>query len=216
MVSEQGSKTDGTRWRIIDCAAELFAESGYGNVSVADVVARAVVSRGAFNYHFPTKESLAAALIRYFDSAMRQKGREVSSESASNLENLIRASFAQQNLILQDVRVRVGMRLGNAMDQICSLESQSLIPTWSAIFVTGMAGAVSDGDIDGDVDPRAVGYALGCGIVGNSLMSFTGVDPIQGLEIIWRNTLRGILTARSELFFDQLLQRMAAQYTRNN
>ena len=43
-------------------ATELFATRGYGDTSVADILASAGVSRGALYHHFDGKEDLFAAV----------------------------------------------------------------------------------------------------------------------------------------------------------
>lgn len=53
------------RERILDATCEVVAEKGYGATTVADVVAAARVTRGAFYSHFQCKqEALVAALTR--------------------------------------------------------------------------------------------------------------------------------------------------------
>lgn len=204
---------DGTRLLIMDAAAEAFIESGYGNVSMSDVVKRAGVSRGACNYHFPTKESLATALIEYFDAEMLAKGRDASSESASSLENLILSSFAQQNLIQRDPKVGIGIRLAQALDQISRTAPVAILPTWTALFADGIAGAIAEGDIVGEADGREIGYVLWCGIAGNNMVApSVGLSLIDGLAMVWRALVRGFVPATSAAYFQQVVQRVAAQY----
>ena len=57
------ARAEATRRRIIDSAVDLFTEMGYGETGLADVLQRAGVSKGAFYYHFDSKESVAAAII---------------------------------------------------------------------------------------------------------------------------------------------------------
>ena len=58
-----------TRHTVIAAAAEIFEERGYGNTSLSDVIERANVTKGAFYYHFATKEDLAAAIIEQANNA---------------------------------------------------------------------------------------------------------------------------------------------------
>jgi AcrR family transcriptional regulator len=48
----------GTRARIVRVAAELFAARGYDATGIADLLAAAQISRGAFYYHVDSKETL--------------------------------------------------------------------------------------------------------------------------------------------------------------
>ena len=52
-----------TRTRLLDAAAEVFAESGVQGASVEQVCARAGFTRGAFYSNFSTKEELFLAML---------------------------------------------------------------------------------------------------------------------------------------------------------
>jgi AcrR family transcriptional regulator len=51
-------RAEETRSHILDAAGELFAERGYDATSVADICARAGVTKGAFYHHFASKQSV--------------------------------------------------------------------------------------------------------------------------------------------------------------
>ena len=44
-------------------AIQLFSHSGYDSASVADICAKAGVSKGAFYHHFPSKQELFLAIV---------------------------------------------------------------------------------------------------------------------------------------------------------
>jgi AcrR family transcriptional regulator len=52
-----------TRRRILDAATALFAEHGYADTPIDDVVRRAGVTRGALYHHFESKETLFRAVV---------------------------------------------------------------------------------------------------------------------------------------------------------
>lgn len=56
-------KGPGTRRRLLDAAAELFATKGYRNVAVRDICEAAVANVAAVNYHFGGKDKLHIAAI---------------------------------------------------------------------------------------------------------------------------------------------------------
>jgi AcrR family transcriptional regulator len=55
MPQQRGEET---RSHILDVGGELFAERGYDATSVADICARAGVTKGAFYHHFASKQSV--------------------------------------------------------------------------------------------------------------------------------------------------------------
>ncbi len=56
-------KGPGTRRRLLDTAAELFATKGYRNVAVRDICEQACANIAAVNYHFGGKDKLHVAAI---------------------------------------------------------------------------------------------------------------------------------------------------------
>ena len=54
---------EGLRARVLDQAARLFQERGYHSTSMHDVMHATGVSAGALHHHFPTKKSLAQAVL---------------------------------------------------------------------------------------------------------------------------------------------------------
>jgi TetR/AcrR family transcriptional repressor of nem operon len=54
---------EGVRSRVLDAAAALFQAQGYHATGMRDVIEKTGLSPGAFHHHFPTKESLALAVI---------------------------------------------------------------------------------------------------------------------------------------------------------
>lgn len=62
-----------TREKILDAAQQLLLEHGYGGTSIDQVITSAGITKGAFFYHFKSKNDLAQALLdRYIqlDDAM--------------------------------------------------------------------------------------------------------------------------------------------------
>ncbi|PRX47123.1 TetR family transcriptional regulator [Prauserella shujinwangii] len=55
---------DERKEQIFTCAAELFGERPYGDVSTSDIAARAGVARGLINHYFGTKRDLYLSVVR--------------------------------------------------------------------------------------------------------------------------------------------------------
>jgi len=55
----------GTRQRILQVAAEVFADSGFEKATVREICMRASVNVAAINYHFGDKENLYIQVLKY-------------------------------------------------------------------------------------------------------------------------------------------------------
>ena len=55
--------TDQTRTAILNAAERLYADRGFGEVTLRDIVAAAEVNLAAVNYHFGSKDELIAELF---------------------------------------------------------------------------------------------------------------------------------------------------------
>ncbi len=62
-----------TRQRILDAAVERFAQNGYHNTSVADIVADSRTSKGAVYFHFPSKEKIFLGLVDEFAGILEKR-----------------------------------------------------------------------------------------------------------------------------------------------
>lgn len=52
-----------TRQVILEAAGAVFDEHGYAATTISMVLERAAVTKGALYFHFPSKESLAQAVL---------------------------------------------------------------------------------------------------------------------------------------------------------
>ncbi len=60
---EMSAKGERTRDDLLQTATRLFALNGYHNTSTQDILDAVSVSKGAFYYHFKSKEDLALAIL---------------------------------------------------------------------------------------------------------------------------------------------------------
>lgn len=89
------ARAQATRDAIIRAAVELVNDVGYGDTGIVDILAKAGVTKGAFYYHFSTRESVASAIVAQGYERIRDIVAAILLDSESSaLENLIRSSFA--------------------------------------------------------------------------------------------------------------------------
>jgi AcrR family transcriptional regulator len=83
-----------TRDRILDAAWLLLEESGGGEVRLADIAAKAGVSRQALYLHFPNRAELLIATTRYIDQKKDTDARLQASRIAANGVDRLNAFIA--------------------------------------------------------------------------------------------------------------------------
>jgi TetR/AcrR family transcriptional regulator, cholesterol catabolism regulator len=58
------TKSERTRQRILDAAAEVLAEQGYAGARLTDIAGRAGMQAGSLYYHFASREELVGEILR--------------------------------------------------------------------------------------------------------------------------------------------------------
>lgn len=71
----QAERSDQTQARVIEAAATVLRRKGYAGLRTDEVARVAKVSRGAQQYHFPTKDSLVLATAAYLLRGGLERGR---------------------------------------------------------------------------------------------------------------------------------------------
>ena len=180
------ARAEATRRKIIETAIELFSELGYGETGLADVLQRAGVSKGAFYYHFDSKEAVAKAIIDEFDNRAAISVQENFDPDAPTLEGIIRSTFAVQALMHRDATVQVGQMLSQALNQVSSAGSK-VYSGWTERFVEMVNAVAKAGGIRAGIDLLDVAEAIWAGVLGSHLVSAArGDDPYTRLARSWR------------------------------
>ncbi|WP_158541073.1 TetR/AcrR family transcriptional regulator [Sporosarcina sp. BI001-red] len=75
---------------IIESAIKLFAENGFTNTSIQEIVNDCGISKGAFYNYFPSKEALHIAIFEYYFEQMRARTLEIDAEQLPPREKLVK------------------------------------------------------------------------------------------------------------------------------
>jgi AcrR family transcriptional regulator len=206
------ARAEATRRRIIESAVELFSELGYGETGLADVLQHAGVSKGAFYYHFDSKEAVATAIIEEFDSTAGRILQEELGADAPTLEGLIAITFAVQALMRDDKLTQVGHRLCQALDQVSSAGSRVYLG-WTDRFVELVKLVIDTGVLVDGVDPFEVAECVWVGILGCNLVSAAiGDDPYARLARCWRVHVRSIVSEHAVAAAYRSIETIAERY----
>lgn len=131
----------GLRARILDQAAKLFQERGYHSTSMHDLMQETGVSAGALHHHFPTKKSLALAVLA---ERVRPAVREAWIDPVRNAPALGKGVAAAFNSIIGGLRARgavQGCPLNNLALELALTDAnlrrgvESIFAEWRAALV---------------------------------------------------------------------------------
>jgi AcrR family transcriptional regulator len=85
------------RRQLLDAATTVFAEKGYRNAGVGDIIARAGVARGTFYLHFTSKQEIFLAIVEDFHGrvtrALEAVDAEAADAAAAGTHAALQASF---------------------------------------------------------------------------------------------------------------------------
>ena len=74
-----------TRGMLIEVARELFADRGYGLVSIEEILRRSGFSRGALYHHFRDKRDLFRAVFEQVDRELVERVAQAAMDEARSL-----------------------------------------------------------------------------------------------------------------------------------
>lgn len=161
-----------TRERILEVAAAAFANDGYEGTSLNDLVRRSGLTKGAFYFHFASKEELALATFRYKQEqfvARVMAEAEHEADAVAELEALIRI---RARLYAEDPSARCILRLGA---ELAKAGPDSEFARYQELTIETFAGIVRRGQAEGsmrlDVDPRRAGEAIFAAMIGADRVS---------------------------------------------
>lgn len=179
------ARAEATRRKIIDSAVDLFSELGYGETGLADVLQRAGVSKGAFYYHFESKEAVAAAIIEEYSRKLIDAGRTSFDPEAPELANVIRTSFECAAIIQHDKTAWVGNELMQAVSQISSTAAR-IYQEWSVGYIEILRKSLAAAGLRDTIDPTEAAESIWATILGCHLLSGAiGDDRFTRLARAW-------------------------------
>jgi AcrR family transcriptional regulator len=137
-----------TRRRIIRQCAEVFDRLGFHGATLNELVGATGLTRGAFYFHFDSKDALAAAIVAEQARLWPRLLEGVAADRPDPLERLVRFAFASAALNRSDVVVRSSSRL-LAERRLIALELPETYPFWFASVHALLVEAERAGELRG-------------------------------------------------------------------
>jgi len=154
-------QSDVTRDRIIDAAYEEIHRHGFQAASLANILAKTGLTKGALYHHFPTKNDLGLAVIdevigEGFEVGVFAPMRE-SGDPVATLRDVIQHKAERATT----ESVKLGCALNNLMQEMSPLNADfkrrlnAILATWQDTVAAALERAQKQGRVRKDVDCRA-------------------------------------------------------------
>jgi AcrR family transcriptional regulator len=187
-----------TRRRILEVAAEAFAERGYVGTSLNDVLKASGVTKGGFYFHFPSKEALALATLRHKQEQWSAAVMAAVLRRPRAVEQLDAMVDALCDLHEQDPTCRAVSRLCTELSEEHPELRPQLTPqftTWVDVVASVIRKGQDEGDIRPEVEPAVVAEV--------AVASFIGLETISE-TLTGRADLRRRAQDFRKLLFDAI------------
>jgi AcrR family transcriptional regulator len=166
------SKAANTRLTILQKAFELIYSKGYQTTSIDDIIATTQVTKGAFYYHFKTKDEMGVAIIEeILKPTMLESFIKPVEDSANPIEDFYNMI---SYLLLEDpfLQVKYGCPVGNLMQEMTPWNNEfskvlaELVDQWKITIEKAVVNAQKLGLIRKDVNGEQVAYFVMSGYWG--------------------------------------------------
>ncbi|MFF4839527.1 ScbR family autoregulator-binding transcription factor [Streptomyces collinus] len=148
-----------TRKQILDAAAQLFDERGYGKTSVKDVADHVGMTKGAVYFHYPTKEALTIAVVEAHYHRWPVLLEAAQAKGLGPLDTVRELLDQTAEAFRDDVVVQGGARL--QMEQPLP---EGLLPQpyvgWISLLTELLVEAAEAGELREGVSPSAAAHTL--------------------------------------------------------
>ncbi|GAB3291617.1 ScbR family autoregulator-binding transcription factor [Parasphingorhabdus pacifica] len=184
-----------TRHAIVVAAAEEFDRVGYDGTPLSAILRRGGVTKGAFYFHFPSKEAVAAELLRFQAQSWSRLRQRWESRGLDPLSTVVGLTGEVTRLLERDVVLRAGTRL-------CSLPVAAGQPEsvdWEQVLHGFLRDAAERGLLHSGVAPEAAARTVHASLVGTWAVGLardgSDVGVADRIHEVWRLLLGGIATA---------------------
>ncbi|MFJ7272326.1 ScbR family autoregulator-binding transcription factor [Streptomyces sp. NPDC099050] len=131
-----------TRRYILEAAAEMFDERGYESTTIAEILERADVTKGALYFHFPSKGDLARAVLAAAVTTDGVRPQELKLQEMVDTLLLLAYRLPREPMLSAALRI--------AVDPQSRLQFGTAWPDWAGL----LAGFLRDAKGRGEVLPH--------------------------------------------------------------
>lgn len=166
------NKAETTRFTILQKAFELIYNKGYQTTSIDDIIATTKVTKGAFYYHFKTKDDMGLAIINELLQPSMKESFIVPLEKS---ENPLKDIYSMmRHLLLENsfLKIEYGCPAANLTQELTPWHSEfsaalsSLTDEWEQALKKCITNGKKKGLIRKEINATDVGYFIMSGYWG--------------------------------------------------
>jgi len=155
-------KSEATRLNILQKAFELIYTKGYRNTSIDEIIATTQVTKGAFYYHFKTKDEMGLAIINELMKPMMKSSFIEPFQDDSNpldtIYNLVYSLLMENDAL----KVEYGCPASNFTQEMAPWNTEftqvlnDLSLQWESSMIAAIEKGKQDGRIRAEVNAKEV------------------------------------------------------------
>jgi TetR/AcrR family transcriptional regulator, transcriptional repressor for nem operon len=160
------TKASATRLMILEKAFELIYTKGYQTTSIDEIIATTKVTKGAFYYHFNTKDEMGLAII---NEIVKPTMQEAFIKPLQDAKNPIKEIYRMTKALLLDnpfLKLEYGCPAGNLTQEMTPWNVEfgkalsELILEWQQTIEHCIKSGKVNGTVRKNVNPQQVAYFI--------------------------------------------------------
>lgn len=174
-ATERGEETRAT---ILELAARDIAEKGVGGWSLNDLIRQSGLTKGAFYFHFRSKDDLVREVYRYQQEKWVARVMQVVATKPRALDRLLAMPRALVEVHRTDPAARAFERMCTDLsgDPAFRVDMRAAMDGWEDTVAQTLREAQAEGDVRDDVDVEAVARISVAGFIGMEELSYALTD----------------------------------------
>lgn len=137
-----------TRTKILEAAVQVFAQKGYHETRVDDIVAESKTSKGSVYFYFPSKQDIFLGLIDTFSGLLESRLNEAIQKEAHGVQQMDMALHICLKLFSQyRTLAKIALVQAVGLGVVFEERRRDLNQRFARIIQTRLDQAVSDGSI---------------------------------------------------------------------
>jgi AcrR family transcriptional regulator len=169
----QQARSRATRKRILQHAAKVFARDGYQGASLNRIIRESGLTKGAFYFHFESKEALALATFRYLQERFLGRMLERAGGPEDGLASLAHVLRTRARLLREEPTLEALLRIGAELGATAgpASEFRAFQDLTLGQFAELVRRGQAEGVIRSELDPQATAELIFAAVVGTDRVS---------------------------------------------